>query len=209
MKALTERNMIELQSPAARTSGSSFALRGIYAAMAAVLAAYATSLIVRGPGGPTYTALDGWGVAGFELAAGVFILVRGVRHQRDRPYTLLLGIGATSWALGDFAMTYETLGGHTAPTLSVANFFWAGFFPFAYLAVMVLMRRDVRRFTAANYLDGVIATLAIACLIVAFAFRPIAAAAGAGNEFAAVNLVYPICDVLLSGLTVAHARAGT
>jgi methyl-accepting chemotaxis protein len=202
VKALTERNMIELQSPAARTSGSSFALRGIYAAMAAVLAAYATSLIVRGPGGPTYTALDGWGVAGFELAAGVFILVRGVRHQRDRPYTLLLGIGATSWALGDFAMTYETLGGHTAPTLSVANFFWAGFFPFAYLAVMVLMRRDVRRFTAANYLDGVIATLAIACLIVAFAFRPIAAAAGAGNEFAAVNLVYPICDVLLSGLTV-------
>ena len=125
---------------------------------------------------------------------------------RDRKYALWLGLGCVSWALGDFAMTYESLGGATPATISLANWLWIGFFPLAYVGVMVLMQRDVRKLTAANYLDGVIATLVTSAALVAFAFHTIAAAAGGGNESVAINLVYPVGDLLLFGLTLFGVR---
>ena len=84
------------------------------------------------------------------------------------------GLGCVFWALGDFAMTYESLGRATPATISLANWLWIGFFPLAYVGVMVLMQRDVRKLTAANYLDGVIATLVTSAALVAFAFHTIA-----------------------------------
>ncbi|MGD0196289.1 MAG: methyl-accepting chemotaxis protein [Solirubrobacteraceae bacterium] len=190
------------ENRAARTAPASGASRALHWCAAAVLAGYAVSLIVRGPQGASYTWLDGWGVAGFELLVSLMIVARGVRHKADRRYAVLLGLGGVSWALGDFAMTYETLGGHSAATLSAANFLWAGFFPLAYVGVMVLMRRDVRKLTAANYLDGIVATLATAAALVAFGFQAILAASGGSSEFVAINLFYPVADLLLAGLTI-------
>ena len=74
------------------------------------------------------------------------------------------------WALGDFAMTYEGLHNANPPTPVLANYLWAAFFPVAYVGVMVLMRQEVRKFSAANYLDGVVATLTCAAAFAAFAF---------------------------------------
>jgi methyl-accepting chemotaxis protein len=181
-------------------------ITALFALMAALLIGFAVSLVVRGPNGPSYTWLDGWGTATFELAASVLVIVRGRVYSRDRGYTLWLGLGGCAWALGDFAMTYESLGGATPGTLTLANFLWAGFFPLAYVGVMLLMRRDVRQLTSANYLDGVVAALVTSAALVAFAFHPIATAAGGGNESVAVNLVYPVGDLLLLGLTVIGIR---
>ena len=138
--------------------------------------------------------------------ASVLVLVRAWVSPRDRKYALWLGLGCVSWALGDFAMTYESLGGATPATISLANWLWIGFFPLAYVGVMVLMQRDVRKLTAANYLDGVIATLVTSAALVAFAFHTIATAAGGGNESVAINLVYPVGDLLLFGLTLFGVR---
>jgi methyl-accepting chemotaxis protein len=178
------------------------ALTALYGLLIVVLAGFAVSLIVRGPDGPSYTWLDGWGVDGFELLAGLLVIARGIARPRDRAYTVWLGLGCCAWAVGDIAMTLETAGGATPATISPANGLWAGFFPLAYVGVMMLMRRDVRRLTAANYLDGVVAALVTAAALVAFAFHAIAAGAGGGNESVAINLVYPVGDLLLLGLTV-------
>jgi methyl-accepting chemotaxis protein len=188
---------------AARSGGPS---KTLFAALTVVLVAYAGSLVVRGPDGASPTWLDGWGVAAFELLASILVLVRAYVSPRDRKYALWLGLGCAFWAVGDFAMTYETLGGATPATISLANWLWIGFFPLAYVGVMVLMERDVRKLTAANYLDGVIATLVTSAALVAFAFHAIAAAAGGGNESVAINLVYPVGDLLLFGLTVFGVR---
>ncbi|HEY1508330.1 MAG TPA: methyl-accepting chemotaxis protein [Solirubrobacteraceae bacterium] len=177
-------------------------IRALYGGLIAALVAYALSLIVRGPDGAAPTWLDGWGVAGFEFLASVLILARAYVSHRDRQYAMWLGLGCVAWALGDFAMTYETLGGATPATISVANVLWAGFFPLAYVGVMLLMQRDVRKLTAANYLDGVVAALVTSAALVAFAFHTIAHAAGGGNESVAINLVYPVGDLLLFGLTI-------
>jgi methyl-accepting chemotaxis protein len=183
-------------------AGPSAGITTLLGLLIVVLVIYAGSLVVRGPNGASPTWLDGWGVAVFELVASGLVVVRGTSRPRDRAYTLWLGVGCCAWALGDFAMTYETLGGATPATISLANILWAGFFPLAYVGAMVLMQRDVRKLTAANYLDGVIATLVTSAALVAFAFHAIARAAGGGTESVAINLVYPVGDLLLFGLTV-------
>jgi methyl-accepting chemotaxis protein len=174
----------------------------LFGVLGAGLAAYAISLILRGPDGASPTWLDGWGVAGFELVVGALVVVRGLTVPRDRRYALWLGLGSCAWAVGDLAMTYESLNGATPATISAANVLWAAFFPLAYIGVMVLMQRDVKKLTAANYLDGVVAALVTAAGLVAFLFHPIVTAAGGGNEAVAVNLIYPVGDLLLLALTV-------
>ncbi|MGA9859136.1 MAG: methyl-accepting chemotaxis protein [Solirubrobacteraceae bacterium] len=177
-------------------------IRAVFGVLGLILTGYAISLVVRGPDGASPTWLDGWGTSAFELVAGLLVIARGILVPRDRRYTALLGVATCAWAVGDFAMTAETLNGATPATISLANVLWASFFPLAYLGVMLLIQRDVKKLTAANYLDGVVATLVTAAALVAFLFGPIAAAAGGGNEAVAVNLVYPIGDLLLLGLTV-------
>ncbi len=182
------------------------AITALYAFLILALVGYAVSLVVRGPNGASYTWLDGWGTATFELVASLLVIARGWANKRDQTYTLWLGLAGCSWALGDFSNTYDSLGGATPGTLTLANFLWAGFFPLAYVGVMVLIRRDVRQLTSANYLDGVVVSLVTSAALVAFLFHTIATAAGGGNEAVGVNLVYPVLDLLLLGLTVIGIR---
>ncbi len=188
----------------ARRRDRSVVVTALLGVMGAILLGYWASLAIRGHNGPTYPWLDGWGVATFELLASVLLIARGLVRRADRRYAVLIGLGGISWASGDFVNTYLGLNGGAA-TLDVNNFLWAGFFPLAYVGVMVLMQRDVKRLVAANYLDGVVVTLVTAAMIVAFLFGTIAKASGGGTEFAGVNLVYPLADFLLFGLTVLGA----
>jgi methyl-accepting chemotaxis protein len=181
--------------------GPGAGVKALYGVLAVVLVAYAISLVVR-PDGASWTWLDGWGVGAFEVLAGVLVIARGWASPEDRKYTLWLGVGCLAWAIGDVAMTWETLNGASPATPSLANYLWAGFFPLAYVGVMLLMQRDVRRFTAANYLDGVVACLVTAAALVAFAFGAIQSAAGGSTAEVGTNLVYPVGDLLLFGLTV-------
>lgn len=185
-----------VSSAAERADRVGPAARAVFAVLGLVLVGYAASLVVR-PAGDSITLVDGWGVASFEMLAGLLVVVRGLTDARDRSFGLLLGVGMCSWASGDFAMTVETLHGATPATLSPANVLWFGFFPLAYVGAMVLMRRDVWRFTVANYLDGLVACLVTGALLTTFAFNAIVRADGAGREFNAINVIYPLGDLLL------------
>jgi len=174
----------------------------IYWVLGAVLGAYAISLIVR-TNGETWSWLDGWGAAAFELTASLLVLLRAYVVPRDRVIALTLGAGMCAWAIGDFAMTIETLGGANAPVLGPAQILWACFYPPAYVGLMLLIRREVRQFSLANWLDGLVAGLGAAAVFAAFAFAGIAKAAGGGTLSVATNLIYPVGDVLLLILVMA------
>jgi methyl-accepting chemotaxis protein len=176
----------------------------LYSILGLCVLGYAVSLVVRATGDTT-TLVDGWGVASFELLVSLLVLTRAAVRPRDRRFCLALGIGMCSWAIGDFANTIMSLGGSAPPVPALPNYLWAGFFPAAYVGVMLLMRQEVRKFTAANYLDGVVATLTCAAAFAAFAFGPIHQAAGGSSETVAVNLVYPVADLLLMILTLMGA----
>ena len=54
-----------------------------------------------------------------------------VEQPAARLFPLVMGMACLSWALGDVALTIESLGGASPSTPSVADGFYVGFFPCA------------------------------------------------------------------------------
>lgn len=171
----------------------------VFGALFAVAAGYTVSLFVRA-NGAGWTWLDGWGVSSFELVCSLLVVARAGLGTAYRRFAVLLGVGMLFWSIGDYAMTYETLNGKTPATVSLANILWIGFFPLAYVAVMMLMRREAKRLDVASYLDGVIAALAVTALYVTFLFSPTVRYSGGDVVNAAINVVYPFGDLFLFAL---------
>ena len=172
----------------------------VYAAMGLVLAAYLVLLIVRPPGRQS-TIIDGWGVDAFELLAGVMCIL-GRRRRPGSAVPLVLGGAVVSWALGDLLTTVLSLGGATPPSPSPADGLFLTFFPLSYVAVVLLVRGELRRLSSPSWLDGSVAGLGAAAVCAAFAFSTIVHTVHESAAAAAVNLAYPIGDVLLLLLVV-------
>ena len=86
-----------------------------YGLLGVLLLGYLISLIVRPPG-DDHTWLDGWGVCAFELIASTIAIGRGIVLRHSRAVCLTLGAAMSMWAIGDVALTYESLGGASPPT---------------------------------------------------------------------------------------------
>jgi methyl-accepting chemotaxis protein len=179
-------------------------IKAFYWLLGLILFGYAVSLVVRA-NGSDITLVDGWGTSTYELVASALVLIRAAVSPRDRRFCLALGTGMALWAIGDFAETYASLHNDNLPTPVLANYLWVGFFPVAYVGVMLLMRQEIRKFTAANYLDGVVATLTCAAAFAAFGFGAIRHAVGDDSVTVAWNLIYPVGDILLLLLTLGAA----
>jgi diguanylate cyclase len=172
-----------------------------YGLLGVLLLGYLISLIVRPPG-VEWTWLDGWSVCALELIACAMAFGRGIVWRPGRAVCLTLGAAVGMWAIGDVALTYESLGGASPPTPSVADVFYIAFFPLAYLGLALMLRRESSRLVPATWLDGAVAGLGAAALCAAFAFHSIARATGGGVAAVATNLAYPVGDVLLLAMVV-------
>ncbi len=176
----------------------------IYAAMTVVLLAYVVAVAVRPPQ-EQWTAVDGWGVAGFELLAALLCVAAGLRGRSRSAVPIVLGVALACWGVGDFVFTIESLGGATPPSPSIADPFYLAFFPLCYIALTLFVRDEARQLSTANWLDGAVAGLGAAAVCAAFAFQTIASSTGDSDLGAAVNLAYPVGDVLLLLLLAAAA----
>ena len=169
--------------------------------MGFLLVCYFVFLAVRGPGGDSLI-VSGWGAAIFELTAGALCLARAVTHRQGRTVALILGLAITSWALGDLTLTAESIGGATPPVPSVADVFYLGFYPLAYVAALLFIRGDTQRLTADGWLDGAVAAMGTSAVCAAFVFDRVLRLAGSDPAATATNLAYPIGDVLLLSLVM-------
>jgi two-component system sensor histidine kinase/response regulator len=176
-----------------------------FAVAAAILAAFLISLVVR-RAGSYFTPVDGWGIDLFELAMGAMCVARYYDKSwrggtsTARVFPLVLGAACISWAVGDVATTLESLGGATPPIPSVANGFWLGFFPLAYVSFMLVIRRGKSGSLVATSLDGLIVGLGSAALVAAYVFHEVSKVAGGTSLSVATNLTYPVGDLLLLAL---------
>jgi diguanylate cyclase len=175
-----------------------------YGVLAVCLVAYIVSEIVRRDG-QTWPWLDNWGVAAFEIVASLMCMARAFVTKRNRLIPLVLGLGLMAWSLGDLALAFESIGGATPPTPSVADGFYLCFYPITYVALMLLVRRQLRGLNMATWLDGAVAGLGSAAVCAAFVFQGVMRSAGGGTAAVATDLAYPIGDLLLlvmvAGLT--------
>ena len=172
-----------------------------YAVMGVLLAGYLVFLAVRGPNGDSLV-VSGWGAASLELAAGALCLARGVTQRRGRGIALTLGFAIISWALGDFVLTAESLGGANPSTPSLADAFYLGFYPLAYVAAVLFIRGDTQKLTTPSWLDGAVASVGTAAVCAAFFFERVLRLTGGNAAATATNLAYPIGDVLLLSLVM-------
>jgi diguanylate cyclase len=168
-----------------------------YAVLGALLIAYLVLLVVN-PDKAQSTRIGGWGVALFELVGGFMCIAAGRRRTNARAVVpVILGASLIAWSLGDVVLTIESLGGATPPVPSLADFFYLLFFPLAYVALVLMVRGEIRRLSTPNWLDGAVAGFAAATFCAAFAFHAVVSSTGQSGLEVAVNLAYPVGDVLL------------
>ena len=175
----------------------------VYGLLAALLVVYLVSLILRA--GPMRQStfwdwIDGWGVFLFELVAVGFLFARAFTRTAGRAIPLVLGTAGLAWALGDAILTFE---GSPAGMPTLADLFYLCFYPLAYGAIVLMLRRELRGLLPATWLDGAVAGLGAAAVCAAFAFTQIVNSIhGSAPPAVAVNLAYPIGDVILLALVV-------
>ena len=171
----------------------------ILALLSTVVVAYLASVVLRGPDS-YWTWLDGWVVCGIELVASGLCISRAFVKRPGRIVAAFLGVALLSWTVGDVVLTVQAIGGGTPPSPSLADVFYIGFYPFAFVAVVQLIRVQTRQVTVANWLDGAIAGLGAAAVCAAVILH---GSSGLGGAATLVNLALPIGDALLLGLIVA------
>ncbi len=170
----------------------------VYGCTGLAIFAYLLSIVARGPNSEVPW-LDGWAVAIFEYVMGALCLLSVRSWHRDRRIPIILGTAVLFWATGDVALTLE---GANATVPGPADAFYLGFYPLAYAAIFLTVRRDAPRLVPATWMDGLVAGLGVAAACATFAFTGIEHAVGASGTAVATNLAYPTGDLLLLILVV-------
>ncbi len=177
------------------------AIAAAYAVMAALLASYIATLLLRRPG-QFWPILDNWCLDALEVTIALFCLGRYLYKRPGRGVGLAMGLGLLAWSIGDVLWTIESQGGASPPTPSPADAFYLTMYPLAYLAVMLLIRSEVRSFKASVWLDGAVAGLGAAAIVCAFVFDTILSSLSGSPASVATNLAYPVGDLILLAFAV-------
>ena len=126
-----------------------------YGFLGALLGAYVLMLLLANPGGRSSNFLGNWVVDGFELVVALLCVARALTGGPRRFVALALGTGLLAWSLGDILWSVETLGGRDPSTPSPADLFYILFYPLACAAIVLLMRKEVKRLPVTSWLDGI------------------------------------------------------
>jgi len=135
------------------------------------------------------------------LAAVALCVLRARLVPGSRAVWTLLGIAVILWIVGSVLYNAPTLGGEPAGP-GPADVFWLAVFPAVYLALGLRMKERVRRVHPAGWLDGALAAAGVGALAAAVLFAPVVAHTGGSFTTVAVNLAYPLGDLLLAGFLV-------
>src|SRR5215218_7904454 len=146
---------------------------------------------------------EDWVYCGLIVAAGAICGARGVSFPEERAAWLVMGAGLLAWAAGEATWTLTLAGDPDPPYPSAADILHLSFYPASYTSLLLLARSRTDSFRSSLWLDGAIAGLTVAALIATLAFQPIVDATSGGPAEIAVNLAYPVGDLLLLGLVVA------
>ncbi len=177
-------------------------LRAFGALTGVALAAYVAH-VAFGLGSPGLDGLfDDYVYTGLIFAAGAICLARGFAVREERAAWLVMGVGLIAWAAGEVAWTVLIADDPAPPYPSVADVLYLSFYPASYTSLLLLARSRTDSFRSSLWLDGAIAALTVAAVIATLAFQPIVDATSGGPAEIAVNLAYPVGDLLLLGLVV-------
>jgi len=168
----------------------------------AATAVYAIETLVV-PQGQVDTVFDTFVYNGLLVAASLACVARGLLVRAERVPWLLLGTALALWTTGDLYYDFLLSGAAEVPIPSVADPFYLAFYLVSYVALALLLRTRMRGFRGRLWLDGVIASLAVAALGAAVVFDKVLSTTDGSAFGVATNLAYPLADLLLLSLVVA------
>lgn len=179
-------------------------LRVVYVALAAWMAV-AFAQAVAFPGVDLGVVLNRWVHVGLLAIATVLCLWSAAVRSRDRVAWALIGAGTGAWTLGEAYYTGALWASDAGQSLSAADI---GFLatPLLILAGMVQLMRG-RPTSPAMRVDAVIAGLVVGAFSAAIIFETVLDAAEGDALAVAVNLAYPLLDLVLLSVAVATIAA--
>ncbi len=136
------------------------------------------------------------------LAAALLCWIRGRRGPLRLAWKLV-ALGIAAQVIGD--QTWQLLVMHHVPRppVSLADPFWLAYYPLIAGALIVIVRSRLAEVSAARILDGLLAGLATATLVIIVVFPAVLQHIDNQPLRAAVSLVYPVLDVLLLSVALA------
>jgi len=171
---------------------------GLLAGIAAH-AAHAT----LGFGGPALDRFfEDWLLNALILATSAACLLRGLCVRAERLAWLVLGAAMLSWSGGFVYWTIFLVRDPAPPYPSPADALWLAYYPAAYVALVLIIRSRIREFHKSLWLDGLIGGLAVASVGAALVFGAVLSSTGGNATQIAVNLAYPLGDMLLVAFVV-------
>ncbi|GAA3734150.1 hypothetical protein GCM10022225_15620 [Plantactinospora mayteni] len=167
--------------------------------------AYALSTLIPFDGQrPAF--LDTWFYSAVLVATSLLALARPILVRHNRPAWTCVGAGIASWAAGDiyWSANFASAEASEIPVPSLADVFYVGLYPLAYVGFIVLARATVRRLPASVWLDGVVTSLAVGAVFSAVTLTDLLSSSTGGALGETVtNLSYPIGDLVLMVVAVA------
>jgi diguanylate cyclase (GGDEF)-like protein len=177
--------------------------RGLRRLVAAVLLCALAALVAVSlagvSGGPVRLLTDRVLYDGIILGAFALCVWRAVAVPRDRTAWALLGASMFVWAMGD--LLWPVLVGDGEAVLTFADALYMAFYPLAYAGLVLLVRARSRGFRPSVWADGLCGLLGAAALGAA-ALAPLLSDVGGSGAEVAVNLAYPLGDLVLLSLVV-------
>ncbi|HEV3001247.1 MAG TPA: diguanylate cyclase [Solirubrobacteraceae bacterium] len=143
---------------------------------------------------------DEWVYNGLMVGAALACVLRGVLRPTDRVAWLLLGAGALAWSAGDLYYSLVLAGEAEPPLPSVSDALFLSFYPAAYAALALMVRRNVREFHASLWVDAVLGALAVSAVAAALLYDAVTLGIGGDAMGVVTLLAYPVGDVLLLAL---------
>lgn len=152
--------------------------------------------------GPVASFFDNWLYDALGYLAAALCCARALLVARNRSGWLALAVGLALWASGDAYFTHAFGTNPNPPAPSIADIGYLGFYPFAYAGFILLMRSRVAKLTAAVWLDGITAALAVGAVGTAVVLEVVLRSATGSPAAIATNLAYPLGDTVLLALIV-------
>ena len=129
-------------------------------------------------------------------------------NRSERRAWLLIGTGVAAWTFGELYYTAVLWTAAEIPIPSPADAGYLLFPPLMLLGVLALLRSRTRNVPDTLWADGIIAALAVSAASAALVFQTVQESASGQGLEVAVNLAYPLTDLVLLGVIVG-ALAGT
>ncbi len=170
--------------------------------LAAGIAAHAAHATLGFGGAAVDRFFDDWLLNGLITATSVACLMRGLRVRAERLAWLVLGAAMLCWSGGFIYWTMFIVRNPSPPYPSPADVLWLAYYPAAYVALVLIIRSRIREFQKSLWLDGIIGGLAVAAVGAALIFGAVLSSTGGNATQIAVNLAYPLGDMLLVAFVV-------